>query len=171
MADSIIVMNHGRIEQSGEPAELYERPATAFVASFLGVSNLLEGEITGPDAVRLDNGTLIHVAPADLAGRSGRVAVGIRPEKLQVGTDERNTLGGEVTERAYVGVSTQYIVRTPVGELTVVGQEHQSLGLVVEAANGIEVALHTSGGEKIDDGFPLLGIGSGADDLAWLVQP
>jgi spermidine/putrescine transport system ATP-binding protein len=119
MADSIIVMNHGRIEQAGEPAELYERPATAFVASFLGVSNLLEGEITAPDMVRLDNGTVIHVAAADLAGRTGRVAVGIRPEKLRIGTDERNTLGGEVSERAYVGVSTQYVVQTPVGELTV----------------------------------------------------
>jgi spermidine/putrescine transport system ATP-binding protein len=119
MADSIIVMNHGRIEQAGEPAELYERPATAFVASFLGVSNLLEGEIAGPDAVRLANGTVVYVAAADLAGRRGTVAVGIRPEKLQIGNAERNTIAGEVTERAYVGVSTQYIVRTPVGELTV----------------------------------------------------
>jgi spermidine/putrescine transport system ATP-binding protein len=119
MADSIVVMSHGRIEQAGEPAELYERPATAFVASFLGVSNLLDGEVAGPDAVRLDNGTIIYVAPADLAGRTGAVAVGIRPEKLQVGTGERNRLAGEVIERAYVGVSTQYVVRTPVTEVTV----------------------------------------------------
>src|SRR5438445_377934 len=47
MADQIVVMNNGHIEQAGTPAELYEHPATAFVASFLGVSNLLPGEIVG----------------------------------------------------------------------------------------------------------------------------
>lgn len=119
MADSIVVMNHGRIEQAGDPAELYERPATAFVASFLGVSNMLEGTVEGPDAVRLDGGTVLHVTPAALAGRTGRVSVGIRPEKLRIGAGERNTLSGDCIERAYVGVSTQYVVRTPVGELTV----------------------------------------------------
>jgi len=119
MADSIVVMNHGRIEQAGDPAELYERPATAFVASFLGVSNLLDGAVEGPDAVRLANGTVLHVAPASLAGHTGQVAVGIRPEKITIGAGGRNTLSGDCIERAYVGVSTQYVVRTPVGELTV----------------------------------------------------
>ena len=84
MADRIVVMNGGRIEQLGNPAELYERPATAFVADFLGVSNLLAGTVAGPDAVQLDEGTVLHVAPAAIAGRSGPVSVGIRPEKLQI---------------------------------------------------------------------------------------
>ncbi len=119
MADFIVVMNHGRIEQLGTPAELYERPATAFVAGFLGVSNLLSGTVEGPDAVRLDEGTVLRVAPDALNGHSGRVAVGIRPEKLRIGAGEGNTLTGEVRERAYVGVATQYVVRTPVGEVTV----------------------------------------------------
>jgi spermidine/putrescine transport system ATP-binding protein len=128
MADQIVVMNHGRIEQAGEPAELYEHPATAFVASFLGVSNLLEGTVEGTDAVRLDNGTVVRVTPAALAGHGERVAVGIRPEKLRVGAGAVNTLAGEVIERAYVGVSTQYVVRTPVGELTVYVQGAGSQG-------------------------------------------
>jgi spermidine/putrescine transport system ATP-binding protein len=119
MADFIVVMNHGRIEQLGSPAELYERPASAFVAGFLGVSNLLAGTVEGPDAVRLDGGTLLRVSPESLNGHSGRVAVGIRPEKLRIGDGDRNTLSGEVRQRAYVGVSTQYVVRTPVGEVTV----------------------------------------------------
>jgi len=119
MADQIVVMNGGRIEQAGDPAELYERPTTAFVAGFLGVSNLLPGTVAGADAVRLENGTVLHVAPASLAGRNGNVAVGIRPEKIQLGTAERNTLAGKVVERAYVGVATQYLVGTPVGEVTV----------------------------------------------------
>jgi spermidine/putrescine transport system ATP-binding protein len=119
MADAIVVMNHGRIEQLGEPAELYERPASAFVAGFLGVSNLLPGAVAGPDAVRLDGGVVLRVAPERLVGRSGPVSVGIRPEKLELGAAGANTLDGTVRERAYVGVSTQYVVETPVGELTV----------------------------------------------------
>lgn len=119
MADFIVVMNGGRIEQLGDPAELYERPRTAFVANFLGVSNLLAGTIAGPDAVRLDEGTVLHVVPSALDGHTGPVSVGIRPEKLRVDGDGTNVVTGEIVERAYVGVSTQYVVNTPMGEVTV----------------------------------------------------
>lgn len=119
MADFIVVMNGGRIEQLGDPAELYERPRTAFVANFLGVSNLLDGTIAGPDAVRLDGGTVLHVDPAACAGHTGPVSVGIRPEKLRIDGDGVNVLTGEIVERAYVGVSTQYVVKTSMGEVTV----------------------------------------------------
>src|SRR5581483_11900397 len=84
MADSIVVMNHGRIEQFGAPAELYEHPRTAFVAGFLGVSNLLAGVVEGPETVRLENGDRIGVAADVLDGRTGPVSVGIRPEKIDV---------------------------------------------------------------------------------------
>jgi len=142
MADSIVVMNHGRIEQAGEPADLYERPATAFVAGFLGVSNLLDGVVEGADSVRLEGGGVLRVSPQVLAGRTGEVAVGIRPEKLTVGPGEVNTLAGEVVERAYVGVATQYVVDTPVGQLTVYVQgaglhapgEHMELSFAPDAA-------------------------------------
>jgi spermidine/putrescine transport system ATP-binding protein len=119
MADWIVVMNGGRIEQLGEPAELYEHPRTPFVANFLGVSNLLPGVVEGPDTVRLESGQVIRVAPGVLSGHSGHVAVGIRPEKLQVGGAGVNRISGEIVERAYVGVSTQYVVRTPMGEVSV----------------------------------------------------
>jgi spermidine/putrescine transport system ATP-binding protein len=119
MADRIAVMNAGRIEQRGAPSELYERPETSFVASFLGVSNLLEGTVTGADAVRLDEGSEIAVPRDTLAGRTGRVAVGIRPEKISLESHEQNALAGTVKERAYVGVSTQYVVETAAGDLTV----------------------------------------------------
>ena len=69
MADRIAVMNQGHVEQLGPPEELYERPATAFVAGFLGVSNLLAGVVEGPGAVRLDEGTLVQ---AQVDGKSGR---------------------------------------------------------------------------------------------------
>ena len=117
MADTIAVMNEGRIEQLGSPVELYERPRTSFVARFLGISNLLEGAVEGDGAVRLRDGTVIK-APG-VQGRRGAVSVGIRPEKIRLGSGEENALAGEVTERSYIGVSTQYIVSTKAGSITV----------------------------------------------------
>jgi spermidine/putrescine transport system ATP-binding protein len=119
MADTIAVMNKGRIEQLGSPRELYERPRTAFVAGFLGVSNLLAGEAVGDGVVRLDGGSEVRVRPEVLAGRSGRVAVGVRPEKIRLGGGDVNTLTGRVVEGAYIGVSTQYVVETPHGRVQV----------------------------------------------------
>ena len=60
-----------------------------------------------------------------LEGRSGRVAVGIRPEKVRLGSDEENVLEGTIAERSYIGVSTQYIVETPAGAITVYSQNVQ----------------------------------------------
>jgi spermidine/putrescine transport system ATP-binding protein len=119
MADTIAVMNKGRIEQLGPPNELYEQPRTAFVAGFLGASNLLPGTPAGPDVIRLDGASDVRVKPGALSGRSGRVAVGIRPEKIRVGEGQVNTLTGKVFERAYFGVATQYVVDTPAGRLMV----------------------------------------------------
>jgi len=122
MADQIAVMNHGRIEQLGTPTELYETPSTAFVAGFLGVSNLIPGTVSGSDTVRLHSGPEVRVRPDALAGRTGEVAVGIRPEKIELGQGQPNSLEGTVVEQAYVGVSTQYIVETGCGRLTVYRQ-------------------------------------------------
>jgi spermidine/putrescine transport system ATP-binding protein len=126
MADRIVIMNGGHIEQLGTPSELYESPRTAFVAGFLGVSNLLEGTVVGPDRVRLTDGTVAVVPAAGLAGRTGAVQIGVRPEKLKIGEGEVNTLAGAVTESAYIGVSTQYIVDTPAGAVTVYVQNEGS---------------------------------------------
>ena len=122
MADRIAVMSKGRIEQLGSPDELYERPETPFVAGFLGVSNLLPGTVAGSDLVRLDDGTQVQVAPGALRGRTGRVAVGIRPEKIDLGGGQENTLEGTIFEQAYIGVATQYLVDTDCGRLTVYRQ-------------------------------------------------
>lgn len=121
MADAIAVMNHGRIEQLGPPTELYEQPATNFVAGFLGVSNLLRGTVAGPDRVRLEAGDELTVA---LGGRTGAVALGVRPEKLRLGAPQEgeNTLAGRIKETAYVGVATQYVVSTGAGDLVVYAQ-------------------------------------------------
>jgi spermidine/putrescine transport system ATP-binding protein len=126
MADTIAVMNRGRVEQLGPPSDLYERPETAFVAGFLGVSNLLPGTTSGPTTIALDGGTAVTVSSEALGRRNGRVAVGIRPEKIRIGEGQVNTLEGRVFESAYVGVSTQYVVDTPAGRLTVYVQNMES---------------------------------------------
>jgi spermidine/putrescine transport system ATP-binding protein len=137
MADKIAVMNLGKIEQLGPPQELYERPATAFVAGFLGVSNLLAGTIEGGDGIRLEDGTLVR---ARVNGRSGRVAAGVRPEKITIGSGGgANSLAGTVSETAYIGVATQVVVRTTAGVVQVFAQNIDSGGRV--PAPGTNVIL------------------------------
>jgi spermidine/putrescine transport system ATP-binding protein len=119
MADRIVIMNYGKIEQLGAPSDLYEQPRTAFVAGFLGASNLLRGDVVAADKVKLADGTEVSVPAAALAGRTGSVQIGVRPEKLRTGGNEPNMLSGTVSETAYIGVSTQYIVDTPAGAVAV----------------------------------------------------
>jgi spermidine/putrescine transport system ATP-binding protein len=133
MADRIVIMNSGHIEQLGTPSELYESPRTAFVAGFLGVSNLLEGEVIGEGTVKLSDGTVVHV-PHEALKRTGTVQIGVRPEKIRIGGGEANTLSGTVTESAYIGVSTQYILDTPAGPMTVYVQNDRSGGQVATGA-------------------------------------
>jgi spermidine/putrescine transport system ATP-binding protein len=128
MADTIAVMNNGKIEQLGPPAELYERPTTAFVAGFLGASNLLPGTVDGPGAIRLDDGTVVR---ANVNGRSGEVAAGVRPEKITIGAGGgANELAGTIAETAYIGVATQLVVRTAAGTVHVFAQNLDAGGRV-----------------------------------------
>jgi spermidine/putrescine transport system ATP-binding protein len=125
MADTIAVMNQGTIEQLGSPAELYERPTTAFVAGFLGKSNLLDATVTGDGVVRLTDGSELR-APTN--GSRGDVAIGVRPEKIRLGDTGANRLSGTVKESAYIGVATEVVVATSVGELTVFHQNVEAGG-------------------------------------------
>ena len=152
MSDRIAVMRAGRIEQLGDPEELYERPLTAFVAGFLGVSNLLEGEVAGSDGslvtVRLRDGTNLR-APADGRASGGAVRIGVRPEKLRIdagveagAADGLNALSGTVLDASYIGVSTQYLVQTADGHrLTVYAQNLDTAGAGELLANGQRVLL------------------------------
>ncbi len=154
MSDRIAVMRAGRIEQLGAPEELYERPRTEFVAGFLGVSNLLDGEVTerGGELVqiRLTNGVLVH-APAEATNGATKVRVGIRPEKLRVvprgaevtsGSAETNALEGTILDASYIGVSTQYLVKTAEGHtLTVYAQNLTTSGASEVLSEGQDVRL------------------------------
>lgn len=130
MADRIVIMDGGHIEQVGAPSELYESPRTAFVAGFLGVSNLLEGTVMADDRVKLTDGTEVRCPREALGGRTNAVQIGVRPEKLRIGGGDGNSLVGVVTESAYIGVSTQYILDTPAGPVTVYVQNDRPGGQV-----------------------------------------
>lgn len=149
MADTVAVMNGGRIEQLGPPAELYERPASTFVANFLGQSNLVAGRVVErhADGVALDvHGTKVVCTGPDVAAEE--VWVGARPEKVRAlpagsAPAEGNCLtGGVVTDASFVGVSTQYLVRMPWGqELSVFAQ---NTGSEERLRQGDAVDLHWS---------------------------
>lgn len=134
MSDRIAVMNMGRYEQLGDPESLYERPTTRFVAGFLGVSNLLSGEVLGVDGryatVRLGPEVTVR-APSALVGATSTVDIGVRPEKIRLRApaeadatpDGHNRLTGVVRDASYLGVSTQYQIEARGGaRLTVYEQ-------------------------------------------------
>ena len=151
MSDRIAVMNKGRYEQLGDPASLYERPSTRFVAGFLGISNLLPGAITGTDGryatVKLTDGTGVR-APSALVEGTDPVSIGVRPEKIRLrATDEvtpdgHNHLRGVVRDASYLGVSTQYQVEALGGaRLTVYEQNVERATRAELWAPGEEVQL------------------------------
>jgi spermidine/putrescine transport system ATP-binding protein len=139
MADGIAVMNRGRIEQLGNPRDLYERPRTAFVAGFLGVSNLLQGVVAAPGVLRLNGGGEVRV-DAPLPSPGAEISIGVRPEKLRLAADGVNTLTGTVAERAYIGVSTQYIVETTAGAVTVYVQNVQEADAAAEPGRSVTLS-------------------------------
>jgi spermidine/putrescine transport system ATP-binding protein len=86
--------------------------------------------VVGEDRVKLADGTEVRCPREALAGRSGTVQIGVRPEKLRIAGAEGNTLAGTVAESAYIGVSTQYILDTPAGPVTVYVQNDRAGGQV-----------------------------------------
>src|SRR4051794_10887863 len=154
MADTIAVMNKGRIEQEGSATELYESPQTAFVARFLGISNLLDAELESSHgdvtSARTTDGVQLHVPTDRVGSHSGTaVAVGVRPEKITIKPTNgdiptgSNALRGKVVLSTFAGVNLQYEVKT---------------------ASGADITVICQNDEGTADG----GIGAGTDvDLIW----
>jgi len=159
MADTVAVMNKGRIEQMGAPEELYELPRTAFVANFLGQSNLFTGPVvsSGKTSIVVDvAGRRVEVPVERAQKHAGEVTIGVRPEKLSLHPAEpkaargTNVLGpGRVTDVSFSGVSTQYLIRIPgLAPITLFAQNVQFGPVVTE---GAEVWVSWS----VDHGFGL----------------
>jgi spermidine/putrescine transport system ATP-binding protein len=127
MADNIAVMSDGRIEQAGSAADLYERPRTAFVANFLGVSNMVDAKLQSTDGglatLVTHDGATLHV-PSDRVGphQGHDVMAGVRPEKVTLVPagepcpSDVNVLRGRVVVASFLGTSIQYVVHAAGGE-------------------------------------------------------
>ncbi|MFE7428250.1 ABC transporter ATP-binding protein [Streptomyces sp. NPDC057545] len=156
MADTVAVMNAGRVEQLGAPADLYENPRTTFVANFLGTSNLIEAEIVdagteGGEVVVTAGGGKLRLprerCTAPLVN-GGRLLLGVRPEKISVvpaddagaTADGRNRVTGRITDSSFIGVSTQYVVESPAGKALQVYEQNVERRAGLTA--GAEVVLH-----------------------------
>jgi len=129
MSDRLAVFNHGRIEQVGSPAEVYERPATAFVAGFVGVSNLVNSDVA-----------------RTITGSPERFSV--RPEKIRLSDpdapvpDGACSAPGHIRDVVYLGMHTRYVVELDAGgELTVVQQNLETTSMDALAARGRRVRL------------------------------
>jgi spermidine/putrescine transport system ATP-binding protein len=145
MSDRVAVMSNGRIEQIGTPADVYESPATVFVADFLGVSNLMDAAAVdrGPDHCTIAVGDFrLRAACGDLTA-SGAVKVVARPERLQLlehGDQRPNCLPGLVERTVYVGASVQVMIRLATG-----AQLQASIANTGDAESyqqGMPVAVH-----------------------------
>jgi spermidine/putrescine transport system ATP-binding protein len=117
MSDRIAVMNHGRIEQVADPEQVYDKPASSFVAGFIGVSNLMPGKVAKggkSGEVELDSGAKTK-ANAEGFKAGDRCQAVVRPEKLEIGDGGRGnpSVEGMVESSLYLGTATQMIVQLP----------------------------------------------------------
>ena len=159
MADTVAVMNKGRIEQMGPPSVLYELPRTVFVANFLGQSNLFSGPVVESTAetIAVDvEGNRIVVPKSRAHRHSGDVTIGVRPEKLALSLDEpvpaagTNLLGpGRIVDVSFSGVSTQYLIAIPGVGTVVLFAQNMGVGAVV--GEGAEVWISW----RVEHGFGL----------------
>jgi spermidine/putrescine transport system ATP-binding protein len=147
MSDRLAVMSNGRIEQVGTPSQVYEEPATAYVADFLGVSNLMDAVAEpGPNGrCRVKVGDFALEVESGETSAAGPVRLVIRPERvrlelLSIDVPGGNNLPGMVDRLVYLGSSTQVIVRLPSGESlqALIQNEGRSLPY----AQGTPVSVH-----------------------------
>ena len=116
MADRIVIMKDGHIQQVGTPAEVYHRPANTFVARFIGAPsmNMIPARVNGGGALRLETGG--EIAPGRALPEGRAVTLGIRPEDLEAGQGLQ-VIEGAVTVREPLGHETLIYVATPAGEI------------------------------------------------------
>ena len=133
MSDRIAVMNRARLEQIGEPSEIYERPRTRFVADFIGITNFFSGQVQGLDGDRvrfLSDGGLNLCMPRSGSVKSGPSTVAVRPEKIKIAEQAHigavNRCEGVVEDVVYLGSTSHHRVRTSGGETNIVLRQNDS---------------------------------------------
>jgi spermidine/putrescine transport system ATP-binding protein len=146
MSDRIAVMSNGRIEQVAPPTEIYESPATVFVADFLGVSNLMDAVASGSDPTgrcKVKIGGFDCYAGRGSAHATGTTKVTIRPERVRLephGTGGENRIPGTVQRWVYLGNAVQLIIGLATGAR--IQALMQNNGEEIPYREGTEVAVH-----------------------------
>ena len=147
MSDRLAVMSNGRVEQIGTPSEVYEEPSTAYVADFLGVSNLMDADAEGADRdgrCRIQLGDFELVAARGDTDARGDVKVVIRPERVRLeesGTKGENRIPGMVERVVYVGSTMQVIVHLASGPTLQAWVQNQGGGLPFAQGHPLTVHL------------------------------
>ena len=120
MSDCVVILRNGQVEQAGTPVELYTRPRTRFVASFLGESNFFTGTClaSGGDRFTLSVGEHVLHSDGDCAGvrEGGQATIAVRPERIALGVarpEGPNVIAGRVTDLKYLGSSVHAHVDVP----------------------------------------------------------
>ena len=116
MSDRIAVMSEGGIHQCGTPEDIYERPATRFVAQFIGTANLMTGAYAGT-GITLPGGVLLHTGPLDGCAIGDEVSIAVRPEKMWLSdlTPDMVQTDGIVKATVYAGATTTYVLEIAPG--------------------------------------------------------
>ena len=142
MSDRIAVMHAGKVEQLGTPEELYERPATRFVADFIGTTNLLRGRVQPDGSVRLTSGEIAPCAADGLASGS-EIELSVRPESISLlPADAQGAIRARVDQAAYLGNIVSYQVVTQGGmHLTVLSPKS---GVRLPAGSDIAISWPAS---------------------------
>ncbi|MFP5472513.1 MAG: ABC transporter ATP-binding protein [Gammaproteobacteria bacterium] len=128
LSDSVAVMNRGRIEQVGPPAELYERPRNRFVAEFMGLGNFVRARLeqAGPQGSVLSAFGQRFEAPASALPAGSEVEIAVRPERIRLAPQAQDTSArvcGRLTQAIYHGHASDYTVQLPDGQQLLVRQE------------------------------------------------
>jgi iron(III) transport system ATP-binding protein len=147
MADRIVVMNHGVVEQVGEPQENYRRPATAFVADFVGTMNFLDGKLEAADRVKVGAHSFACPAQPGLAA-GANVRLCIRPEDVRVRdlpTDAANRIAIEVGELDFIGSFCRASLKSVNGG---------NVELVADFSSNLIRDLGVASGSRLDVALP-----------------
>lgn len=133
MSDTIVVMNDGAIQQIGRPHEIYDEPANAFVADFIGESNIYTGTIIGPKKVKFLNHTFNCV---DDFEPGKKVDVVVRPEDIDIVEKDTGLVNARIESRVFKGVHYQYILKRGKAEIEVQSTDkfnvNSEVGIIIE---------------------------------------
>ena len=147
MADRLVVLRDGRVEQSGTQEDLYERPATPFVASFIGRSTMLEGRLAA-------GGVLVDGVRLDLAGRyagNGACTLALRPERLRINGDGPGRVPAVVELASYLGPAREHLVRIAPDRHLLVREPTATAGRLHDAGDTVTVTWDMAAERVFDE--------------------